>query len=374
MTSTLLLSAALLAPAAPIPASAPSGNPGPAPRVFALKADASGAVRIIATTPTRITVTQTHFVIEQVMVNGAPQQQQVQKQVEQDVVSSTYLNKALSEFQGKFSTAGGLALTVEEAVARVKGGATLLASADGKPVGKQWLAAVSPDTVVMVAEGLEKAQQQYGGGILPTTPGPRLAMIGTDDAGKPVAQCTDNPLNNNGYVYYGDNIIFEGKVRAWGGRGGIYYGNQQQYEGKVITKSLADVPFEAYDRAGKLVPRATALKRLVAGGMVVVAGNNMLPDENYLKAFKEDVLVLVGADLVLPVTPIDQTKKRDPNKKEDPMAQPQPPVKLLPGLRPAIQPAIAPAVIKRAQVQIAPAVEAVPAQKEEAKPAKEEKK
>jgi hypothetical protein len=368
MNPTLLLSAALLAPAAPIPTGAPAGNPGPAPRVFALKADASGAVRIIATTPTRVTVTQTHFVIEQVMVNGAPQQQQVQKQIEQDVVSATYMNKALSEFQGKFATAGGLALTVEEAVARVKGGATLLASADGKPVGKQWLAAVSPDTVVMVAESMEKVLQQSGGGVLPTTPGPRLAMIGTDDAGKPIAQCTDNPMNHNGYVYYGDDIEFGGRM-AWRGKSSIYYGGQQQYEGKVITKSLADVQFEAYDRNGKLVPRATALKRLAAGGMVVVAGSNTLPDENYLKAFKEDVLVLVGADLVLPVTPIDQTKKRDANKKEEPMAQPQPPVKVLPGIRPAVQPAIAPAVIKRAQ--IAPAVEAP---KVEEKPAKEEKK
>ncbi len=370
MTPTLLLSAALLSPAAPIPTGAPAGAPGPAPRVFALKADASGTVRLIASTPTKITVTNTHFVIEQVMVNGKAQQQQVQKQVEQDVISSTYINKALSEFNGKFATAAGTPLTVEEAVARVKGGATLLASADGKPVGKQWLAAVSPDTVVMVADAMEKVLQQAGGGILPTTPGPRLAVIGTDDAGKPIAQCTDNPVTQNGYVYYGDDIAFEGKM-AWRGRGGIYYGGQQYHEGKVITKPLADVAFEAYDRNGKLIPRGTALKRLAAGGMVVVAGNHMLPDENYLKAFKEDVLVLVGPELVLPVPPIDQTKKRDPNAKDEKPAV-QPPVKVLPGIRPAVQPAIAPAVIKR--VQIAPALPALPAEKVEEKPAKEEKK
>lgn len=373
MTSTLLLTAALVAPAAPIPASAPTGPTGPAPRVLALKGDTGGAVRVIATIPTKITVTNTHFVIEQVMVNGAPQQQQVQKQVEQDVVSSTYINKTLADFNGKFSTADGTPLSVAEATARVKGGATLLASADGKPVGKQWLAAVSPDTVVMVAEGLEKAQQQWGGGVLPGTPNPRLALIGTDDTGKLIAQCTDNPLNQYGNVYYGDDVIFEGKMAWRGGRGGIYYGNQQQYEGKVVNKPLADVPFEAYDRNGKLVPRATALKRLAAGGMVLVAGNNVVPDENYLKAFKDDVLVLVGADLVLPVAPVDQTKKRDPNKKDEPaVGQPVPGVKVLPAVRPAVQPAVAPAVIKR--VQIAPAVEALPAQKVEEKPAKEEKK
>jgi hypothetical protein len=371
MTPTLLLSAALVAPAAPIPVGAPAGAPGPAPRVFALKADASGTVRLAATTATKVTVMTTQAVVEQVVVNGQAQQQVVQKQVEQDVVSSTYLNKTLAEFGAKFATAGGAPLSLEEATARLKGGATLLASADGKPVGAQWLAAVSPDTVVMVGEGLEKAQQQWGGGVLPTTPGPRLALIGTDDSGKPIAQCTDSPMNPNGYIYYGDDVVFEAK-RAWGGRGGIYYGGQPQYEGKVVNKPLADVPFEAYDRTGKLVPRATALKRLAAGGMVVVAGSSTLPDENYLKAFKDDVMVLVGAELVLPVKPIDQTKQRDPNKKDQPAVQPPIPVRPLPGIRLGAQPAIAPAVIKR--VQIAPAVEAVPAQKEEAKPAKDEKK
>ena len=184
MYASLVLSAALIAPAAPLPRDAAPNTTGPAPRVLALKADAGGAVRVTGTIPVRVTVTQTHFVIENVVVNGQQVQQQVQKQVEQDITTSQYMNKALSEFNGTFATADGAPLTVEEATARVKNGATVLASADGKPVAKTWLRAVGGDTVVMIADGLSHVQPQSGGGVLPTTPAPRLAMLGTDDTGK----------------------------------------------------------------------------------------------------------------------------------------------------------------------------------------------
>ena len=72
MSPTLVLSAALIAPAAPIPRDTVPSTPGPAPRVLALKADAGGAVRIIGTIPTKVTVTNTYFTVEQVMVDGKP--------------------------------------------------------------------------------------------------------------------------------------------------------------------------------------------------------------------------------------------------------------------------------------------------------------
>src|SRR4051812_18699207 len=152
MYPSLVLSAALVAPAAPVPRDTAPNTTGPAPRVIALKADATGTVRVIGTIPTKITVTNTHIVIENVVENGKQVQKQVQKQVEQDVVTSQYFNKTLSEFNGKFTTADGTALTPEEATARVKNGAALLASSDGKPIAKSWLRAVDSDTVVMVAD------------------------------------------------------------------------------------------------------------------------------------------------------------------------------------------------------------------------------
>src|SRR4051812_39433847 len=255
MYSSLVLSAALIAPAAPVPRDTAPNTTGPAPRVLALKADAGGAVRVVGSIPTKVTVTSTQFIIETVVENGKQIQRQVQKQVEHDVVPSQYFNKTLSEFNGKFTTADGSPLTLDEATARVKNGATVLASSDGKPIAKPWLRAVDADTVVMVAEGLSHAQPQWGGEPLPNTPAPRLALLGADDSGKVVAACTSQPLNAGNNVYY-DDLMLEG--RAFRGRAirnidfdGSYYGPQPS-NAKVVQKPLAEVKFDAYDVNGKL--------------------------------------------------------------------------------------------------------------------------
>ena len=87
--------------------------------------------------------------------------------------------------------------------------------------------------------------------------------------------------------------------------------------------------------------------------MVLVAGDARMPDQAYLKGFREDVLVLIGAELVLPTSPLDQTKKKA--KPDEAKAAPVPrPVPL-----PALQPPpvlVRPAVIKP-PVLPAPAVE-----------------
>ena len=371
MNASLVLSAALLAPTAPVPRDTAPNTTGPAPRVLALKADAGGAVRVIGNVPTKVTVTNTHFVIENVVENGKPIQRQVQKQVEQDIVTSQYFNKTLAEFNAKFTTADGSPLTLEEATARVKNGATVLASADGKPIAQSWLRTVGSDTVVMVADGLSHAQLQWGGAPMPTTPAPRLALYGTDASGKVMAACTSQPLNVNNNAYY-DDVIFEGGGRAFRGRpirgfdgGDSGYYAPTQTAGTVVYKPLADVKFDAYDVNGKLVSKTEVLKRLAAGGMVLVAGDNRVPDETYLKAFKDDVLVLVSPELVLPVTPVDQTKKKDAQTGADPRAIPAPVAPLAPVVRPII--------IKRAAVVVpAPAVEKAAEEKEaEAKKAAE---
>ena len=76
MYPSLVLSAALLTPAAPVPRDAAPNTTGPAPRVLALKADAGGSVRVVGNIPTKVTVTNTYFTVEQVVENG----QRVQKQ------------------------------------------------------------------------------------------------------------------------------------------------------------------------------------------------------------------------------------------------------------------------------------------------------
>ena len=68
--------------------------------------------------------------------------------------------------------------------------------------------------------------------------------------------------------------------------------------GAAPTKPLEDVKFEAYDLTGKAVSKAEVLKRLKAGGMVLIAGDNRLPADEFLKPFKSDLLVLVSSELV----------------------------------------------------------------------------
>lgn len=63
-------------------------------------------------------------------------------------------------------------------------------------------------------------------------------------------------------------------------------------------KPLTDVKFEAYDLTGKRVDKSDAMKRLEAGGLVLIAGDNRLPDSQYLKMFRGDLLVLVSPELV----------------------------------------------------------------------------
>ena len=61
-------------------------------------------------------------------------------------------------------------------------GATLLVTADGKPVDRAWFRAVEGDTVVMQAEGLAHAHFQYdqyntADTALPTTASPAGSLL-----------------------------------------------------------------------------------------------------------------------------------------------------------------------------------------------------
>ncbi len=367
MYPSLVLSAALLSPAAPVPRDTVPNATGPAPRVLALKADANGAVRVIGTIPVKQTVTSVQVVMEG--------DKQVQKQIDYDTVTTQYFNKTLADFNGKFATAAGTPLTHDEALARVKAGATMLASADGKPISKAWLQSVASDTVVMTAEGLSHANIQWGGAPYPTTPAPRLTMLATDDKGTVLAQTTSQPSNGDGNIYYADEMQFEGRGFR-GKRGGYGYYGGVPANAKVVTKSLADVKFDAYDLTGKLIHKSELMKRVAAGGMVIVAGDSQLPDSAYLKGFREDMIVLVGSELVLPINPLDQTKKKEPAKQNDPKAQPLP----VAPIAPAVQPLIKPAILKqpaigRNVILPAPAVEeqAKPAEKPAPKPDVEKK-
>jgi hypothetical protein len=349
MLPSLLVAAAVTAPAAPMPKDALPNPTGPAPRVVAVKADASGQVWITANVYEKRKFPQQYVAIE----NG----QQVVKQREVEQMTSNYVRKQIGDFGGKFVTAGGLPLTTEDATRRVKDGATLLVTADGKPIDKGWLKAVSEDTVVMTADGLGEAYFVHGYAPFPTSAAPRLAMLSTDDKG--AVRLPVNPNGNqNGQIYYDDFGGFNGR----GGRviRGKMVVQNFDFDGGLTPapttppgsdgkKDLTEIQFDAYDATGKLVTRGQALERLKAGGLVVIAGDNRFPDDDYLKAFRGDILVLVSGEFTFPAgvpNPYDRPSKPAAPAKPG-AAQPQPPVQQI---LPQIQ--INPGVLKRAQIQI----------------------
>jgi hypothetical protein len=388
MLPTLLVTAALIAPGAPVPRDLTPNTTGPAPRIVAVKADANGAVWIMAQVYEKRKVQQQFFIIE----NG----KQVMKQqiVEQNI--SNYIHKSLGDFGAKFTTADGKPLTADDATKSVKSGATLLVAADGKPIDKGWLRAVSGDAVVMQVEGLAHAFFQYNqisqaNSPLPTTASPRLALLCADEKG--AVNVAVNPGGGNVHgnqVYYNDfgngrvvrNFAPVGAINVSSGYYPPSAGPAPNTSGK---KLLTDVKFDAYDLTGKLVPKAEALKRLKAGGLVLLAGDSQFPDANYLRAFRDDVLVLVSGEFVFPQgvpNPYDMPVKPAANAPPGPG---QPAVPIMPAMAapvpviavaaPALPLRVAPAVIR--PVQIAPAAKPAavkPAPKPADKPAKAEAK
>lgn len=308
MLPSLLIAAAVTAPAAPIPRDALPNPTGPAPRVLAVKADPNGTVWITGQVYEKRKQKVTSSVIE----NG----QRVIKHQEREVLTSRYIRSTLGEFGGKFTTAAGTPLTADEATKRVKNGAVILISADGKPIDKSWLKAVRDDTVVMLAEGLGTIVFQYGTVSMPQTPDPRLVMLCAGDDG--VVRLPVNPIavveGSNTVIYddLGGARIARARIAVPDADIHNVTGNGQTGSSTNCKKSLDDIKFEAYDVTGKLVPRGEALKRLKAGGLALVAGDNRFPDAEYLKAFRDDLLVVVSPDLVFPPgtpNPFDFTAK-----------------------------------------------------------------
>lgn len=302
MFTSLLLGTALAAPAAPVPPDTVPAPTGPAPKVVFLKADAGGQVWVAGVSYEKRKITQTIVQI----VNG----QQQQRQEEREVNVPTYVRKTVQDLGGKYATAGGETLTPGEAAARVKDGAVVLIAADGKPVDKGWLRAVNPDTVVIAAESLGGLTLQNAAPQVPGTPAPRLVLLAADAGDGKVRVGYSPGVGNTTTAYYGDNVeVMQARFLAIAQQqrglvdlGGSVAPTQPGTSGSQ-TRPLDELKFEAFDLTGRSVPRAEAVKRLKAGGLVLVA-HDRLPDETYLKAFKGDVLVLVSADLIAPETPI----------------------------------------------------------------------
>ena len=331
MLPSLLVAVTVSAPGAPIPRDILPNTTGPAPRVLAVKADANGMIWITANVFEKRKVTQNYIVIE----NG--KQSVKQRVIEQTVPN--YIRKQVGDFGGKFATANGNLLTTDEATKRLKDGATLLASADGKPIDKGWLKAVADDTVIMTTEGLAAAHFVYGPPNYPSTPAPRLARLTTDSKGD-VRLAVNANLNASGPNYQ-EQLVAGGVVRGrmivqgnvvFADAGGASFPAPTP-PGPDGKKALSDLKFDAYDLTGERVHRTEVLKRLAAGGLVIIAGDNRFPDPDYLKAFRGDLLVLTSVELTFPAgvpNPYDYSAPKPATTTGPTVPQPRPALQVQP--------------------------------------------
>ncbi len=350
MVSTLVLGAALAAPAAPVPPGATPAPTSPAPWILYLKSDQSGNIRLITYKTQKVKVTRTIMENQ----NGKP----VTKTVEQEITRMVPTSFQLDQQSAKFTTAAGTSLDADAILKQARDGIVVLVSADGKPVEKAWLRAVGAGTVVMAADGLANSQLPPASSMRLATAAPRLVLLGTGADGKVQVTCNPNPsapVQSSRVVFVNNGAGVQQVVLA---NAGVASSRNQVAE-KYPNKSLEDLNFEAYDLSGKLVPRESALERLRAGGLVLIAGDNRFPDENYVKPFQGDLLVLVSQELL--------------NVPLSPGAVPAPVVQ--PALvRPALR--LAPVLVPARPVQRAPAPanKAVPAKPaDELKPVDEAK-
>lgn len=360
MLTSLVLGAALAAPGAPVPRDTEPAPTGPAPWVLYLKADDAGRAQVMVYKNQK--VTQSRSVIE--TVDGKPTTKIVQEEVERMVASYV----ALDTINPKFTTAQGATLTTDSVMKRAKTGFVVLVSADGKPVSKSWLRTIDPEAVIATADGLVSPVAPRAITIVPTA-APRLVLLGTGTNGKVQIAYNAAGGGNNGYgggqFIGGNRVVFinngNGMQQVFLGDDGGYYSNPNAtpVNAEAPVKSLEDAKFEAYDLNGKTVAKADALKRLKAGGFVLIAGDNRVPDASYLKLFRGDLLVLVSPELLNVPTGIKGVAKPA-------VGQPA----LLPAApAPAVAPAkpllLKPAVIRVAPLRVQPLKEvpAPPAEK-----------
>lgn len=165
MLTSFVLSMAL---AAPVPAPPAPVASGPLPRLMELKADGNGKVVV--------TVVRTEMQKVQIGVGnaiapggGAAPPAVITREVPVQKVAQVELGEVKDLV---VTTADGKKVDVADAVAKVKGGATVVVSADGKPVSPNHLKLFKDDVLVFASQELAAANGINGGiNIAPGFPG-----------------------------------------------------------------------------------------------------------------------------------------------------------------------------------------------------------
>jgi len=305
MFSSLAISVALLAPAAPMPKDTTANPSSPAPQVVYFNTSRAPFAAAGANVPPppmsvlNLTTYETKKVevVKAVVtnVNGKNKVEHVKQEVNQRVPTS----KPLGDRDEVFATADGSKLSKDEAIRRLSAGAVALVSMDGKPLDAGWLRVVDRDTITIHASDI-KGQVSAGYSRVVKTPAPRLALVTPDADGKirlATAEMQPNQaMPGNGVVFGNGKVVVQANIVVNGVPVDLNNGTGKPAKADE-KKPLEEINFEAYTAGGDTVSKSEALKRLKAGGIVAIAGSNQKPDETFLKTFASDLLVLVSAEL-----------------------------------------------------------------------------
>ena len=310
MLPSLALSAALLAPAAPMPRDATPTPSGPPPQVIYFSNSTAPGLRIANApnpppVPARkislITYATKKVEVQQAVVkivNGKQQIERVKREVDQRVPTV----KTLGERREVFTTSDRSTITAEEAHRRFANGAVALISMDGKPVDAGWLRVMDRDVISIHSPEIT-SPVSTGYNRVVRTPAPRLAYLVPDADGTirvAANAIAPNPGLPNNVIIAGNGnaqIVLQANIN------GVPVNANAPIAGQTGEKTPLDqISFEAYTANGDSVTKDEALRRLKAGGIVAIAGSNQKPDEAYLKAFTPNLLVLVAAELVVPAS------------------------------------------------------------------------
>jgi hypothetical protein len=122
-------------------------------------------------------------------------------------------------------------------------------------------------------------------------PAPRLLELKPDAAGKVAVTVTRTELQKVTVTVIGANGLATTQER-------------EVPVSKTVVAELADVKeLKVTTADGKKVDVADAVKAVKGGAVVVVSADGKPVSPNFLKAFKDDVLVLVSPELVPPAAP-----------------------------------------------------------------------
>ncbi len=278
MYASLFLSA-FVATAAPV--AKPSKPIGPPPKIVLISP--SGGVGVY------LLVTEARTVQESITVNVVEDGKTVPKIQMRDVTVLQNKHVALADAGATFRTAGGKALTAEEAADRLKDGGHLIIPAEREPIDAAYTMALAPDAIV--AEYAKESKMTISASVHnPTQPAPRFLAVKADENG-----ALNIPAAGKREV-----TVKVPASKEVDGVTKIEYIETKQSVIDLVPTPFDDVKPTVTTADGKPVKPEEAKKRLAAGAIVIVSANGKPVGEPFLKLVKPDTLVLSAEKMVHP--------------------------------------------------------------------------